>query len=604
MKNSLSLSETLKTLPTSPGVYMFYSNDVVIYVGKAKNLKRRVSQYFQSPEKLNVKTRVLVSKIERIEHTVVDSEEDALLLENNLIKNFQPKYNILLKDGKTYPWICVKKEDFPRVFITRKKRPDGSLYFGPYSSANHAHSLIKLVNNLYPLRNCNLLLSNENICSGKFKVCLNYHIKKCKAPCVGFILTKDYQEMIDAIVELLKGNTYTLIKSFNEKMLAASLELKFEIAQQYKERIDLLERHYSKSLVVNSRWIDADVFSIILDSNVGYGNFMRIKGGSIITSANFELKFRLEEEKETILSTLIIEAYSRYGGLEHKSEYPKEVIVPFIPDIEILQKQFFVPQKGDKKELLNLSIKNATAHKLEIQKNEELKNPQEHQQRILETLQRDLNLKNLPVHIECFDNSNLQGTNAVSACVVFKNAKPSKKDYRHFNIKTVEGPNDYASMKEVLNRRYSRLLKEGVDLPDLIVVDGGKGQVSSAYEALDELDLLDKIPLIGLAERLEEVIIPGYKDSMFLDKNSSSLRVLMQLRDEAHRFGITHHRNKRSKANLTSELDSISGLGKISKEKLLAKFKTISKIKQASLDQLKETIGSKPANALFNYFHQ
>lgn len=588
--------DKIKLLPESPGVYRYLDeNGVVIYVGKAKNLKKRVAQYFQSPEKLNRKTAVMVSKIKDVEHTVVNTEEDALLLENNLIKEYQPKYNILLKDGKTYPWICVKKEPFPRVFLTRKFKKDGSLYFGPYSSVMHAHKLLDLINNLFRLRSCNLTLSYDGIASSKYKVCLDYHLKRCLAPCVGYISQEQYQEQIDSIIDILKGNSSYLIKEFDRKMKEAATKLEFELANEYKEKKILLEKHYSKSMVVHSPEKNMDVFSLIFEGSDAFGNHMKVRNGCIIRSINLHIKMRIEEERSSVLSSFIAEVYSR-GDMERDDV--KEILVPFMPDQEFAGVNVHIPLRGDKLAVLELSRKNAAQMKFDRLKQEEFVNPKEHTDRILENLRRDLGMEELPRHIECFDNSNIQGTNPVSSCVVFKDGSPSKRDYRHFNIKTVVGANDYASMKEVVNRRYTRLLSEGGELPQLVVIDGGKGQVRFAYEALFELGLLDKIKIIGIAERMEELIIPGDPYPLFLDKNSTSLKLIMQLRDEAHRFGITHHRNRRSKSQITSVLDDIPGIGPKTKEKLLGKYKTISRIKNASEDDLAELVGPKVAKTI------
>lgn len=581
----MNASPILKLLPQTPGVYRFLDKDgVVIYVGKAVNLKRRVSQYFQSQGKHNVKTSVMVSHIESIEHTVVETEAEALLLENNLIKQYQPKYNILLKDDKTYPWICIKNEPFPRVFITRHYKKDGSLYFGPYSSVLHAHNLLDLIHNLYLLRTCNLSLSIESITLRKHKECLKSHIFRCSAPCVGKISKEKYDEQIEEIKQILKGNSSFLIRQFEDKMKEAAAELRFEEAQHFKENMLLLKNHYSKSLVSGSDALNADVFTIVPEEEDAYGSFFRIHNGAIIQSVNLRMKVRIEEEQSSILSTFITEIYSKYG-----ESGSRLIIVPFLPDIAMENVKYQVPQKGVKNNLLELSRKNALMLKEETIQKED---------KVLEAMKHDLNMTELPTHIECFDNSNLQGTNPVASCVVFKNGKPDKKSYRHFNIKTVVGANDYASMKEVVNRRYSRLLEEKEELPQLVVIDGGKGQVSFAYEAICELGLEKKIKLIGLAKRMEEIIVPGDSYPYFLDRNSSSLRILMQIRDEAHRFGITHHRNKRSKAQIHSELDSIKGIGAKTREILIKKYKSVARIKKAPYDEIEDLIGKKRAEIL------
>lgn len=592
----MTINDKIKLLPEVPGVYRYLDeNGVVIYVGKAKNLKKRVSQYFQSPDKLTRKTAVMVSKIRDMEHTVVDTEEDALLLENNLIKEYQPKYNILLKDGKTYPWICVRKEPFPRVFLTRRFKKDGSLYFGPYSSVMHAHKLLELINALYKLRTCNLPLTDEGIVGGKYKVCLNYHIKKCLAPCIGNISSQSYKEQTDAIIEILKGNSAYLIREFDKRMKEAASKLEFELANEFKEKKILLEKHYSKSMVVHSGIMDMDVFSLIFEGQDAFGNYMKVRNGCIIRSINLQIKMRIEEEQPSVLSQFMAEIYSRS---DTEQDSVKEILVPFMPDQEFVGKNVHIPLKGDKLSVLELSRKNAAELRYDKLKQEEFVNPKEHTERILENLRRDLQMDELPRHIECFDNSNIQGTNPVSACVVFKDAAPSKSDYRHFNIKSVVGANDFASMKEVVNRRYTRVISEGGELPQLIVIDGGKGQVRFAYEALLELGLVNRIKLIGIAERMEELIVPGDPYPLFLDKNSTSLKLIMQLRDEAHRFGITHHRSRRSKGQISSALDQIKGVGPRTAEKLIAKYKSVARIRRVPEDELAAFVGPKLAKTI------
>ncbi len=600
----MQIREKIKILPSSSGVYCFLNKEgETIYIGKAKDLKKRVSQYFSSKSSHTSKTKVMVSQIHDIEHIVVNNEADAFLLENNLIKQKQPKYNILLKDDKTYPWICVKKESFPRVFVTRNFRKDGSKYFGPYSSTTHVRNLMELIESIYTLRRCNLNLGADKIAAKKYKVCLNYHIKKCKAPCVGAISSDEYQEQVDAVVEILKGNTGSLIRQYQKIMTQAAAELDFEKAHSYKENINLLEHHYSRSLVSNPNSTpDFDVFNIVFDNLDAFGNFMRIRSGAVVRSMNLHFRARIEETHASLLSYFMREIYERISVYQSEDVYSKVVILPFAPDMEFEGVKIQIPLRGDKLSILELSKKNAFALKLEKLKQEVFVSPQEHQTRILEAVKRDLQMDALPVHIECFDNSNTQGTNPVSACVVFKNAQPSKKDYRHFIVKTVEGPNDYATMREVITRRYTRVLNEGGDLPDLIVVDGGKGQVMIAYEVLYSLGLLDKIKLIGLAERLETIIIPGESYPLVLDKNTSTLKLLMQLRDEAHRFGITHHRKRRSKSALTSTLDEIKGIGEKTQEKLYSHFKTISAMRKASHEDLAKVVGQSNAKKLGEYF--
>lgn len=597
----MDLREKIQTLPSDPGVYRFLNAEgTIIYIGKAKNLKKRVLQYFVDPERLTRKTRVLVSKIADLEHTVVESEQDALLLENNLIKEYQPRYNILLKDSKTYPWICIKREPFPRVFLTRRYVKDGSLYFGPYSSVQHAHHLLDLINSLYRLRTCTLNLAPGVIESGKYKECLNYHIKKCDAPCIGNILAEEYAAQIEGITNLLKGNTGALIKDYKSKMMAAAKELDFEQAQLYKNNLEMLQQHYSKSLIVHPSITDVDVFSLVFDDYKVYGNFLRLNNGCIIKALNLEFKMNIEEEQGAVLSRFMVEIYNIAG-----EDVVKEVLVPFLPDEEFEGKHIHIPLRGDKLNLLELSTKNANAFKFQRLKQDALKceeegggAPSEKGNMAVQMLQRDLHMDKPPMHIECFDNSNIQGTNPVAACVVFKNGRPSKRDYRHFNIKTVVGANDYASMQEVVYRRYSRLLAEEAPLPQLILIDGGKGQLHFAHNALVELGLAGKIKLISIAERLEELYIPGDPTPLFLDKNSLSLKLLMNLRDEAHRFGITFHRNKRSKSQIESKLSNIPGVGAVTEEKLLKHFKSYKRVMEASFDDLVAVVGRKVASAI------
>ena len=579
-------------------MYRFLNSEgEVIYVGKAKDLHRRVSQYFRPPESLDRKTRVMVGKIADMMFAVVGSEEDALLLENNLIKKLQPRYNILLKDSKTYPWIVIKKEPYPRVMLTRRLTKDGSRYFGPYSSATYAHAMLELIAQLYPLRTCKMRLSDEAIAKGKFKVCLNAHLGRCSAPCVGRISREDYDAMISAVETLLSGGVRGLIRDNREQMAAAAARLEYEQAQVFKERALLLERHYSKSTIVNQTMIDTDVFSMVSEGQEHFCNFLRIREGCVVQSFNMELEARIEEPEEEVLAAFMAEMISKFGPLS------KEVVVPFAPGGEFEGVEVTVPQRGQKLELLRLSQKNAGALKAEKYRHEERVNPDEYNQRVMEALQRDLGMKELPRHIECFDNSNIQGTNPVASCVVFRDAHPYKKDYRHFNIKTVVGANDYASMKEVVNRRYSRLMAEGQELPQLVVIDGGRGQLHFAMEALHELGIADRVCAVGLAKRLEEVILPGDPYPLFLDKNSTSLKVLMQIRDEAHRFGITHHRNLRSKSQIGSQLAEIRGVGEATAAKLLARFKSVKRVKEASLSDLEEVVGKSQATKVYNYFH-
>ena len=591
-------------LPHSPGVYRFLdASGTVIYVGKAKDLKNRVSQYFRS-NGLNRKTQVMVSRIADIQHTVVGSESDAFLLENNLIKQYQPRYNILLKDGKTYPWICLHNEKFPRVTVTRRFVRDGSKYFGPYSSAMHAHNLLSLIRSLCKLRTCSMSITDDGIARGKYKVCLDYHLGKCAGPCAGKMSEEEYGAQTEAIIQILKGNSRSLIRDFERRMKECAADLRFEEAQEWKEKMELLEKHYASSLIVNARGINVDVFYIIFEGLDAFGSFLRVHDGGIIQSMNMEIKMRIEERETEVLGSFISGIYEKLDSFEGAGERPSEIVVPFMPDMpEALPGTVFtVPDRGDRLALLELGRKNAAAIKFERLKHEEFVNPEEHSARIVENLRKDLGMDVPPVHIECFDNSNIQGTNPVASCVVFRDGAPSKKDYRHFNIKTVVGANDFASMKEVVNRRYTRLMAEGEELPQLIVIDGGRGQVNAAYEALDEIGLIGKVKLIGLAKRLEEIIVPGDPYPHFIDRNSTSLKVLMHIRDEAHRFGITHHRNRRSASSLVSELDGIPGVGAVSREKLVTKYKTISKIKKAPYREVVNVIGRRAADALFEWF--
>lgn len=589
-------------MPDEPGVYRFLNSDgKIIYVGKAKNLKKRVRQYFVDPDRLNAKTQVLVSKIADLQHTVVSSEQDALLLENNLIKQYQPRYNILLKDSKSYPWICIKNESFPRMFITRRLVKDGSLYFGPYGSALYAHHLLDLFHSLFKLRSCSLKLNTEDINNGNFKECLNWHIKKCAAPCIGKISEKEYNTQIEYIKSILKGNTTPLVREFKEKMNNASAAMKFEEAEIYKERMQTLNAHYNKSLIVQPTLSNIDVFSIVFSDSGAYGNYMRVSSGCIIQTMNLELKTNIEESKEDVLTHFILDVYDILGNVGTTPN--PEILVPFEPSGKIFgeDKYVHVPLRGDKLSLLELSRKNATEFKFQNLKQDALKNP-EHRSVSVEMLKKDLHLKNSPVHIECFDNSNIQGTNPVASCVVFKNGRPSKKDYRKFNIKSVIGANDFASMYEVVFRRYSRILDEDGELPQLIVVDGGKGQLDFAYKALTDLNLNKKIPIIGIAKRLEELIVPGDPTPLFLDKNSPGLKLIMQLRDEAHRFGITFHRLKRSKGQINSELRDIKGIGEETEKKLLQRYKSVARLREISAEELTEFAGAKVAQAIKSHF--
>ena len=590
----MNLKDKIKLFPHSPGVYRYYDSEGnVIYVGKAKDLNKRVAQYFVSPERLTRKTAVLVSKIADAEYTVVESEADALLLENNLIKQFKPRYNILLKDSKTYPWICVSGGDFPKVFLTRRMVKDGSRYFGPYSSVVHARNLVEFFHTVYPLRTCKLKITSDAVLHKKFRPCLNFHIGKCKGCCIGAISRKEYNDNIEEIISLLKGGGRDIILHYKSLMQEAAMNMAFEEAQVYKEKIQSLESHYSKSVIVNTTTADMDVFSLIIDGPEAFGNFLRIRGGAVIQSLNLGFKLMIEEEQEAVLGTFIAEVCSKFGDLS------REVIVPFKPDVEIEGVEFKVPVRGDKLSLLELSARNAKEMRFNSLKQQEHTDPDAYKNMVMESLQKQLAMPVLPQHIECFDNSNIQGTNPVSACVVFRNAAPSKKDYRHFKVKTVVGANDYATMKEVVNRRYSRMLEEAPDdIPQLVVIDGGKGQLAFAYEALAELGLTDKLTVIALAERLEEVYRVGDPYPLFIDRNSPALKVLQQIRDEAHRFGITFHRKLRSKAQTESALRGIKGVGEKTEQRLLLRFGSVARIAATPMEELVEMVGESLAQRI------
>ena len=583
----MNIQEKIKLFPHSPGVYRYYDAEGnVIYVGKAKDLHKRVAQYFVPPERLTRKTAVMVSKIADAEFTVVESEADALLLENNLIKQFKPRYNILLKDSKTYPWICVSNDDFPKVFLTRRLIRDGSRYFGPYSSVVHARNLVEFFHNVYPLRTCNLKITSDAILRGKFRPCLKFHIKKCKGCCIGGISREEYNQNIEEIVRLLKGGGREIIQHYKAMMQEAAVNMEFEQAQLYKEKMQSLEQHYSKSVIMSSIVGDVDVFSLVIDGPEAFGNFMRIKGGAVVQSLNLGFKLMIEEAQESVLAMFVGEIQAKFGALS------REVLVPFKPDMELENVEFRVPVRGDKLALLELSARNAKEMRLNALRQQEHTDPDAYKNMVMESLQKQIGMKELPVHIECFDNSNIQGTNPVSACVVFRNAVPSKKDYRHFKVKTVVGANDYATMKEVVNRRYSRMLQENPeDLPQLVVIDGGKGQLSFAYEALAELGLTERLTVIALAERMEEVYRVGDPYPMFIDRNSPALKVLQQIRDEAHRFGITFHRKLRGKAQIESALRSIKGVGEKTEQRLLLRFGSVARIAAAPLEELSEVVG-------------
>ena len=583
------------TLPNKPGVYQYYDKDEkLLYVGKAKNLKKRVSSYFTKQHDSG-KTRVLVKKIVTIKHIVVETETDALLLENNLIKKYQPRYNILLKDDKTYPWICIKKERFPRVFSTRKMIKDGSEYFGPYTSMKTVHTLLGLINGLYPLRNCNYDLSDKNIKSGKYKVCLEYHLGNCLGACEGKQTEESYHESIVAIRNILKGNFKESLSVFKNHMNNFSENLNFEEAQKVKEKMEILMNYQSRSTIVNSKINNVDVFSIITDEAYGYVNYLQISYGSIIRSHTLEIKKKLAETAIEILQLAVIELRNRFQS------HCKEIYVPFKINIGENIK-IYIPKLGDKKHILDLSIRNAKYYRMERFKQVRITDPNRHENRIMVQMKKDLRLSEEPRHIECFDNSNIQGTNPVAACVVFKNGKPSKKDYRKYTIKTVVGPDDFASMEEVVYRRYKRLLDEKQPLPQLIIIDGGKGQLSSSLKSLDKLDLRGKIAIIGIAKRLEELFYPDDPIPLYLDKKTETLKIIQQLRNEAHRFGITFHRNKRSKEALNTTLDAIDGIGEKTVIGLLKKFKSLQRIQSATFEELSEVVGPSKSKKIKEYF--
>lgn len=591
----MDLEVQIKSLPDSPGVYQYFDRaEKLLYVGKAKNLKKRVASYFTKHHE-NGKTRVLVKKIASIKHIVVETETDALLLENNLIKKYQPRYNVLLKDDKTYPWICIKKEAFPRVFLTRNVWKDGSEYYGPYTSVKTVRALLSLIKELYPLRSCAYKLSSENIINKKYKVCLEYHIKNCKGACEDLQSEEDYLQDIKEIRNIIKGHFRSSLKRFERLMLDFSERAEFEEAHKIKEKIDLLSNYQARSTVVNPSITNVDVFSIVADESFAYVNFLKITNGAIIQSHTVEIKKKLDEDNKSLLELAIIEIRDRFHSTSAEIYTPFKVAIGDIVKVT-------VPKQGDKKRIVELSIRNAKYFRQERFKQIQIVDPDRHTKRIMAQMQKDLRLQSEPRHIECFDNSNIQGSHPVAACVVFKNGKPDKKEYRHFNIKTVEGPDDYASMEEVVHRRYKRLLEEERDLPQLIVIDGGKGQLSSALKSLEVLGLRGKIAIIGIAKRLEEIYYPGDAIPLYLDKKSESLKIIQQLRNEAHRFSITHHRNKRSKGAINSDLSNIDGIGEKTVISLLKKFKSIKRIKTATFEELKQLIGKDKASKVSLHF--
>lgn len=582
----MTVREKIALFPHSPGVYRYYNSEgIVIYVGKAKDLHKRVAQYFVSPDRLNAKTRILVSKIADAQYSVVDSEADALLLENNLIKQYKPKYNILLKDSKTYPWICVTSDEFPKIYLTRRI-VKGNRYFGPYSSVIHARNLLEFISENYKIRSCNNKITSDGVLRGKFRPCLDFHISRCAGCCIGKISVKEYNAEIEEIVSLLKGGASEVIQHYRHLMTQAADNLEFEQAQVYKQKVDSLQQHYSKSVITSASDTNVDVFSLVTDANESYGNFMRVRGGAIIQSLNLGFKMNIEEEPEAVLSEFIAEIESKFGKISG------EVIVPFLPDVEMDGVSFKIPVKGDKLAILTLSTKNAKEFQFNSIRQKEHTDPDQYKSMVMEELRKALGMDVLPRHIECFDNSNIQGTNPVASCVVFRDGVPSKKDYRKFKIKTVIGANDYASMKEVVNRRYSRMLREDPDdLPQLIVIDGGKGQLDFAFQALAELGLTEKLTVVGLAKRLEEVIRVRDPYPLFIDRNSSALKVLQQIRDEAHRFGITFHRSLRSKSQIESALTRIKGVGEQTEKRLLIHYGSVPRIASVPVEDLAAFLG-------------
>jgi excinuclease ABC subunit C len=595
MSTEAKFKSILSLLPDKPGVYQFVDvTGICLYVGKAKNLKKRVKSYFSKNQ--SGKTTVLLNKTHDIRHIVVENESDALLLENNLIKKHQPRYNILLKDDKTFPWICIKKEPFPRVFSTRNPVKDGSLYFGPYTSGLMVKTLIGLIRQLYKLRTCTLNLTEPNVVSRKFKVCLEYHIGNCKAPCIGLQAENDYNENIMQIKDILKGNISTVIDHLKKLMTEFAGELRYEDAQVIKEKIDILSTFRSRSTIVSNKIKNVDVFGFTQEADNAYVNYLKVVEGAVIQAFTVELKIRVDEDKESILAFVITEIRQRL------SSDSREIILPFRPDILIDKIKYTVPQAGEKQKLLELAERNAIYYKLEQKKKRMEHAPQVRTGKNLEKLKNDLHMPDIPVHIECFDNSNILGTNPVAACVVFKNARPNKNEYRHFNIKTVTGPDDFSSMEEIVFRRYKRMVEEEFDLPQLVIIDGGKGQLSSAMKSIDKLGLREKITVIGIAKKLEEIYFPGDSVPIYLDKNSVSLKIIQQLRNEAHRFGINFHRDKRSSKMIESELDQIKGIGPATKEILLKKFGTVDKIRNATQEELEKIVGHSKSTILYGYF--
>jgi excinuclease ABC subunit C len=591
------LSSLIQNLPDSPGIYQYFDKEgKIIYVGKAKVLKKRVASYFNKDQDSG-KTRLLVKNINDIKFIITQTETDALLLENSLIKKHQPKFNINLKDDKTYPWIVITNERFPKVFSTRKKIPGGGIYFGPYANGKMMYTLLDLIRQLYQIRNCKLVLSEQNIKANKFKVCLEYHIKNCKGPCEEYQTEPQYNEQINDIKEILRGNISIVLRHLKEQMHHHAQNLEFEKAQEYKEKLNALENYQSKSTVVSPTIHDVDVFSYNREEDTAVINYFKVNNGAIIQSNTIELKCKLDESDAELLLTGIVELRNRYNSYSH------EIIVPFIPEDGLNNIEYIIPQRGDKKQLLELSQRNLDYYLFEKKRQLSLVDPERHTKRLLQQMMKDLRLKEEPRHIECFDNSNIQGAYPVAAMTVFKDTRPSKKDYRHFNIKTVEGPNDFASMEEIIYRRYKRVLEEGDMLPQLIVIDGGKGQLGAAINSLNKLGLMGKVGIIGIAKKLEEIYYPGDSLPLYIDKKSETLKIIQQIRDEAHRFGITHHRSKRDKGTLKTELTNIKGISDVTASKLLRELKSVKRIKESDLQSLISILGNAKAQLVYQYFH-
>jgi excinuclease ABC subunit C len=593
------LKSLIEVLPDKPGIYQFFdSKGDIIYIGKARDLKKRVASYFTNAKLQNNKLRILVRKIADVKHFIVENESDALLLENNLIKKYQPRYNVQLKDDKSFPWICVKNEPFPRVFITRNVSRDGSVYYGPYTSVNMVRTLLELLRQLFTLRTCTYKLTTENIVNQKFKVCLEYHMANCKGPCAGYQTTGEYDESIKYVHQILKGNIFQVIDHLNGLMSKYAGEYKFEEAQIIKDKISILEKYRSKSMIVNPKIDDIEVFSLAEEETAGYVNYLRIVRGAIVQAQTFELKKKLDESAKDLLSLAVVDIRQRMDSTA------KEIIVPLETGLRLGLVKFTIPHRGEKKKLLELSERNAKFHMLEKRKQNESAKVKERVDRILGTVMKDLRLKEKPVHIECFDNSNIMGKSPAASCVVYKNAKPSKKDYRHFTIKTVKGPDDYASMEEIIYRRYKRILEENESLPQLVIIDGGKGQLSAATKSLEKLNLRGKTAIIGVAKRLEEIYFPGDKVPLYINKNSETLKLIQQIRNEAHRFGIKLHRNKREKIMIKSELDNIKGIGEKTRDELLKKFGSVNSILKANPVEIEMFIGKNRAGILLKALHR